>query len=274
LQFNLVLKSSVKSILLFFFILIIQIVSLAAILIFSFKIELRNVLNSENIPDLAKYLYLGFLYFFMLINLYLFDSNNFLAVFNLSKIKLINFAKGFLIAFISLLVLYFIEVFSGIIGVKYFTIKFALLTQIFIFSFIIALIEELLFRNFIFRKLKEDFSLITALIVSGYIYGQLHFLKFDISLKQIILPLTGLFFIGIILAFVFYHRDLWFSIGMHTAWIILISYTTQESLFMVNPEYSLLTGGYYPIGGVSGIFMAVILLYGLKIFLARRYDLI
>lgn len=259
-KFNLSVKPSVKSILLFFFLLLVQIITLAGILIFLFKIEFKDIINQKNIPDLAKYLYLGFLYLFMLLNLYLFDPKNFLGSFYLSRIRLMNFSGGFLFAFLSLLLLYILESVAGFIEVRPFTTDFALLAQIIFLSFIIALIEELLFRNFIFRKLKEDFSLKTALIISAYIYAQLHFLKFGLKLSEIILPLTGLFFIGIILAYTFYYRDLWFSIGLHMAWIILITYTTRESLFIINPEYNLLTGGYYPIAGILGIIMTIILL--------------
>jgi membrane protease YdiL (CAAX protease family) len=261
LRFNFPVKPGVKAILLFFSLLILQIISLAGILILSFKIEIENVINQKNIPDLAKYLYLGGLYFFMLFNLHLFDRENFRKAFYLSRHRLKHFSKGFLVAFLSLLGLYILENILGFLEFTAFTINFILLGEIFFSSFIIAMTEELLFRNFIFRKLKDDYKLNTAMIISAYIYAQLHFLKFGLSFSQIILPLTGLFFIGIILAYTFYKIDLWFSTGMHMAWIILITYTTRESLLIVNPEYNMLTGGYYPIGGILGIIMAIILLY-------------
>jgi membrane protease YdiL (CAAX protease family) len=264
LKFSFTGNASVKSILLFFFSLLIQIIFLAGILIFAFQINLTDVLNQKNIPEPAKYLYLGFLYIFMLLDLYLFDRRNFLAAFYGSRDRLLYFAKGFAAAFFSLLFLYILEAGLGFIAVRPFMPDLMLLGQVAIFSLIIALVEELLFRNFIFRKLREAYSLNTALIISGYIYGQLHFLKFGLKLSEIILPLTGLFFIGVILAYTFHTRDLWFSIGMHTAWIILITYTTRESLFILNSDYNLLTGGYYPIAGLGGIIMSVILLFKLQ----------
>jgi membrane protease YdiL (CAAX protease family) len=271
LQFSLPVKPSVKSILLFFAMLIIQVITLAAILILAFQIPFRDVIDQQNIPEPAKYLYLGFLNIFMLFNLYHLDPLNFTAALKLSLPKVKNFGKGFLIAFSALLSLYTIETAAGFLEISSMRLNIALL-PIFFFSLVIALTEELLFRNFIFRKLKEDYSLKTALIVSGYIYAQLHFVKFNITFMEIILPLTGLFFIGVILAYVFYFRDLWFSIGMHTAWIILITFTTQQAVFKINPGYYLLTGGYYPIGGAFGILMSIILLIGLRKYLGEKMN--
>jgi membrane protease YdiL (CAAX protease family) len=258
--------SAVNSIAFFFFLSLIQIFIIAGLLIFGFSLKISDLTAQKNIPETAKLIYFISLYIFLLINLFLLDSKNFTNVFKISKKKIIFLFSGFLISSASLIVLYSLENTFNLININTFHIDSFLLIKCFILSLFVAIIEELVFRNFIFRKLFTSYSLKTSLIASSYIYGQLHFLKFDLKPEQILIPLTGLFFIGMILAYSFYKFDIWLSIGLHMGWVILISYTNQSGSFIPDKTHLLLTGGLYPIGGILGNLIVIILFFIFLIF--------
>jgi len=254
-------KSPIKQISFFFILLILEILILSTSLIFAFNININDAISQKNIPDIAKNIYVSVLYILVLANLYFLDKKNFIDVFKLKKQSAIYFFCGLSLGLIFLTVLYLIETIFNFIQIDQISINFLLIFKIFVLGFFVALLEELLFRNFIFRKLQENYKPITAFCVSSYIYSQLHFLRFDINFLEIILPLIGLFFTGIVFAYAFLKFNLWFSIGLHTAWIFLISFTTQISMFIIDKEYFIFTGGYYPVGGIFGILLILLMLF-------------
>jgi len=259
-------NSPIKLIFCFFILLILEILFLSSSLILVFKISISDTINQKNIPDIAKYIYISMLYIFILSNLYFLDKVNFLSIFKIKIKNIQHFFSGFLLGFGFLIFLYTLETILKFIQIKQININPLLILQIFIFSFCIALVEELLFRNFIFRKLNEKYKAIPAFCFSSYIYAQLHFLRFDLNFIEIILPLIGLFFVGILLSYLFVKYSLWFSIGVHTIWIILISFTTQTSIFIVDKKYILFTGGYYPVAGIFGILLLLFMIFIIKNF--------
>ncbi|MFN8670880.1 MAG: CPBP family intramembrane glutamic endopeptidase [Candidatus Sericytochromatia bacterium] len=129
-----------------------------------------------------------------------------------------------------------------------------------ILSFLIAFIEEVLFRSFFFRIIKEKTTNIKAYFISSYIYTQSHFLNFNLPIKSIYLNFIGLFILGLILNLFYDKKGLFYSIGFHTAIIFVISLINVNNVFEINENYIFLSGGLNPLNGFLGVFYALILL--------------
>ncbi len=244
----------------FFISLILEIILIAIFLLLIFGLNINDLIKN-NITETVKNTYLTLLYISLIFNLYYFSKDDFIAVFKIDKQKIIFFMKGLAVGTLFLLTLYSIELVNKLIEIKVFYFNPTLILKVTITSFLISLTEELLFRNFLFKNLSTNNNITTSMIISSYIYAQLHFLRFDLSFIRIILPIIGLFFVGMILSYCYYKKDFWYSVGLHFSWVMMISYTTQANMFMVNEKYILLSGGYYPIAGLLGIMLTIILLF-------------
>lgn len=244
----------------FFISLVLEIILIAIFLLFTFSLNINDLITN-NITETVKNTYLTLLYLSLICNLYYFSKDDFIDVFKINKQRIIFFIKGLTIGSLFLLTLYSIELLNKLIEIKYFYFDPILILKVVVTSFLIALTEELLFRNFIFKNLTKSNNLTKSMIISSYIYAQLHFLRLDLSFIRIIFPIIGLFFVGMILSHCYYKKDFWYSVGLHFSWVMMISYTTQANLFIVNEKYILLSGGYYPIAGLIGIMLTIILLF-------------
>jgi len=222
-----------------------------------------NVRFDYNIPERAKLIFSISSYLFILKNLYFFDPEGLTIVFKKETKKLRHFSFGFTAGITTLIFLYIGEIFAGYALLVKFKIDFYLLISVILGAFFVALGEELFFRNFLFKKIHATSGLTTATIISAYIYAQAHFLKLDKTLIEMLLPLTGLFFLGISLAYVCYRYDFWTAVGLHAGWIVPISYSTIDKTFKFFPEFTKITGDYYPIAGYFGLLMALIFLFSL-----------
>lgn len=131
-------------------------------------------------------------------------------------------AQGLLIGFIlQSLTILIIFLFAGfkIISVSSLTTLIIPFTV----AFTVAIIEETLLRGIIFRITEEKLGSITALIISGIIFGALHLINPHVT----ILSAICISIIGVLLSAAYMcYRNLWFPIAIHFAWNF-----TQNGIF-------------------------------------------
>lgn len=81
-----------------------------------------------------------------------------------------------------------------------------------------GVIEEVIFRGFIFNIFERRHSTNIAIIVSSIIFGILHFSGFNQEFSWL-MSITSSLFVGIMLAQAYLlFRNIWFPIGIHFAW--------------------------------------------------------
>ena len=121
-----------------------------------------------------------------------------------------------------------------------------------------SILEETLFRGFIFRIIEEKLGSYIAMIISGFLFGILHFIDPNCSLfEALLISIPGLL---LVVAYM-YSRNLWFPIAIHFAWnftqdFIYGVYETGRSLIIPTLEGSKwFTGG---VIGVEGSIQAII----------------
>ncbi|MDB5096975.1 MAG: abortive infection protein [Cyanobacteria bacterium RYN_339] len=126
--------------------------------------------------------------------------------------------------------------------------------------------EELLFRGFIYRTLRRGWGVPASVLASSTFYAGLHFLRLDLAWTQVFTPFLGLTLAGALLSWAVERtRSLAPAIGLHAAWVFLFLLTDGHHLIGYPPPTNWLTGGGYPLGGVS----ALVLLLALWALLAR-----
>ena len=120
-----------------------------------------------------------------------------------------------------------------------------------------SILEETLFRGFIFRIIEEKLGSYNAMLISGLLFGIVHYSDLNCSLIEALLIVIP----GLLLAVAYmYSRNLWFPIAIHFAWnftqdYIYGVYETGGSLIISKLEGSKwLTGGV----GVEGTIQAFI----------------
>lgn len=124
--------------------------------------------------------------------------------------------------------------------------------------------EELLFRGFIFQTLRRGLALPVAMAGSAWLYAQVHFLRFDLHWHTLVMPFTGLFLAGLVLAWTSYRsRSIWLSVGLHSAWVYVFVLSDRQKLLVYPIEHNWLTGGGYPLAGWAGLSMLAALGLGL-----------
>lgn len=256
--------SASKKIFYFFILVLSQFVFIAITFIWILKINSDDLIN-DKVPQNIKNIYFAFMYICLLFNLKLLSDQPYIRILNL-KYKIKNILKGLLIGFATIGLYYIALTYLGYFNFVYNSFNFYLFIEITIISFFIAFLEEMIFRDFIFRELLKKYSANNSIIISAYIYAQLHFLRFNLHFYEIIIPLISLLIVGIILGKIYLSQNIFNSIGIHWGWIIYISYINQTQIFKVNHNI-LLTGGLYP---PSGLFSCLTLLF---VFLLMKKDL-
>jgi membrane protease YdiL (CAAX protease family) len=124
--------------------------------------------------------------------------------------------------------------------------------------------EELLFRGFVLQTLRRGFDTPVAMAGSAWLYALVHFLRFDLVWHQVVLPFTGLFCAGLLLAWAALRtRTIWLSVGLHAGWVALFLLADRFHLFDYRVETNALTGGGYPLGGPLGIALVLLVWAGL-----------
>ena len=127
----------------------------------------------------------------------------------------------------------------------------------------VGLAEELLFRGWLLEELKNQFGLKKAIITQAFIFSTVH-IGFDLPLLQMISILTGLFFLGILLALLRLkdNNSLWGCIGLHGGLVGLWFITNNGLLFISKDSPKWLVGpgsvNTNPLGGLFGISIMII----------------
>jgi membrane protease YdiL (CAAX protease family) len=251
-----------KKIPLFFVFLILEFLfTFVLIKIFS-DISLADFFLEENQSEKTKTFYIIFLYISIIANIYLVDSKNLNLILS-EKNKVANFFKSWLYGFIILSFYFFINTILGFISINSnldYLFLFETSSKFIFISFFVGFIEELLFRNFIFKNISKDTSFFKADLISAYIYTQAHFLNFSLGLKNIILPFIGIFILGRLLNKFYQKKGLFFSIGFHSSLVFIISVVNITTFFQIKEDYIFLSGGNSPLSGFLGILFVFILL--------------
>lgn len=169
-------------------------------------------------------------------------------------------------------------------------ISLALLT-----AFIIALLEEPLFRGLIFISLKNKISVLAAVFFSAFYYALVHFLqnKTEISANElnllssfqlaagafanlfnpsILSAFIALLMVGVFLAMIRLKipNSLGWCIGCHTAWVLQIKLSKEFFNTDFNSDYGYLVSHY---DGVIGSLVSVWLLLAMAVYwIYQRYS--
>lgn len=128
-----------------------------------------------------------------------------------------------------------------------------LLLPVLILSLLISLIEELIFRGYIFTTLITDNSVLIAAIVSSSIFAVLHLIW---DRKQTIPQLPGLWLMGMVLvaARVLTNDTIYFSLGLHAGWIWGLTCIDSADLLSYKHQSHWFTGiQQQPLAGIAGI---------------------
>ena len=126
--------------------------------------------------------------------------------------------------------------------------------------------EEVLFRGFVLQTLRRGFDTSIAMAGSAWLYAIVHFLRFDLVWHQVVLPFTGLFLAGLLLAWAALRtRSIWLSVGLHTGWVAIFLLADRFKLLAYPPPTNWLTGGGYPLGGPLGLALVLVVWAGLAL---------
>lgn len=120
-------------------------------------------------------------------------------------------------------------------------------------SLVISLIEELVFRGYIFSTLLADNSFFIAAIASSLVFAVLHLVW---ERKQTIPQLPGLWLMGMVLvmARMLSNNTIYLSLGLHAGWIWGLTCIDSASLLSYKHQDHWFTGiKQQPLAGVAGI---------------------
>lgn len=128
-----------------------------------------------------------------------------------------------------------------------------LLLPILILSLLISLVEEVIFRGYIFTTLLSDRSVLVAAIASSLIFAVLHLIW---DRKETIPQLPGLWLMGMVLvaARVLTNDTIYFSLGLHAGWIWGLTCIDSANLLSYKHQNHWFTGiKQQPLAGIAGI---------------------
>lgn len=196
-----------------------------------------------------------------------------------------GFGYGLLIMTVNLALLFLLEVrVADLAGDDSFSVWVKTLGNSLLIGFLVAFLEELLFRGVLLGEMKRHCGSLCAVAVSAFYYAGIHFLRgeTDIPLsgpewysgfKVIGDAFSNLFFaehldsflallaLGIFLGCVRIHvkTSLGYCIGMHASWVFLIKITKRYSDLNPFSPWSGLVGGYDHIIGYPTALLLMLL---------------
>ena len=132
------------------------------------------------------------------------------------------------------------------------------LLPILLLSLLISVIEESVFRGYIFITLIDDYSLWWGAAISSLIFALLHLIW---ERKETLPQIPGLWLMGmvLILARIIDSNSLGLAIGLHAAWIWGLTCIDSAELITYSKKDSWLTGfNQQPLAGIAGILCLVI----------------
>lgn len=147
------------------------------------------------------------------------------------------------------------------------------LVSLLLVSFIIGLIEELVFRGVFVYFFNTDYSLLITAIISSVIFALLHLIW---EQENTIPQLPGLFVMGMVLfySYTITNYNLGLAIGLHSGWVLILACMDTFDLYSYNPDFSgwLIGKKGQPLGSVMGLM--VLLLTTIFLWLSSHFALI
>ena len=168
--------------------------------------------------------------------------------------------SGIIIGLLSLIIVFALESIFNLVVWHWENTKelLSLILPVFLLSLFVSLIEELVFRGYIFTTLAKDYSYWIAAMMSSLIFALLHLIW---ERKETLPQIPGLWLMGIILvgARIVDNNSLGLAIGLHASWIWGLTCIDSAGLLTYNKPNSWLTGlNQQPLAGVAGISCLVI----------------
>ena len=144
-------------------------------------------------------------------------------------------------------------------------------------TFGVGFAEELIFRGWLLEELKNQFELKKALILQSSIFSIVH-IGFNLPFWQMISILTGLFLLGIFLAFLRLKNDnsLWGCIGLHGG-LVGSWFLVNNGLFDISKDVPIWIVGpgninTNPLGGFGGISLLFFLCFLYFFILKKKFN--
>lgn len=134
----------------------------------------------------------------------------------------------------------------------------SLIFPIFFLSLSISVVEELVFRGYIFSTLLADNSIWIAAVTSSLIFALLHLVW---EKNQTLPQVPGLWLMGLVLvgARVVGSDSLYLAIGLHTGWILGLTCIDSAELVTYRYQSHWITGvNQQPLAGAAGILCLMI----------------
>ncbi|MGQ4832559.1 MAG: CPBP family intramembrane glutamic endopeptidase [Candidatus Asgardarchaeia archaeon] len=176
---------------------------------------------------------------------------------------------------IGLIVVLFLSLDLATIEIAKENIAFETFIITFLNFFILAMIEEIVFRGYMISVLKKAFSALNSILISGLLFALLHIFTPNFS----IISFIQLFTAGALLGFAYIKtRNIYTVTAFHFAWNISeglifglpVSGHRYQGIIKINPLDNILTGGAYgPEGGLIGVVITVLIFIMLIIFYCR-----
>ena len=172
----------------------------------------------------------------------------------------VSIVLGLVIAFLSLFIVFSLESALNLVSWHFSNLQqlLTLFLPILLLGLAISLIEESIFRGYVFTTLVQDNSYWLAATVSSIIFALLHLIW---EQKETFPQLPGLWLMGMILigARLFNNGNIGLAIGLHAGWICGLTCIDSAQLLTYKQENSLLTGiNQQPLAGVAGILCLII----------------
>lgn len=191
---------------------------------------------------------------------------------NRTKDIVVGILLGALIMGAGYLLLYLL----GEIQFSRMVLNFTDLTLIILHFFIVALVEEVLFRGYILRNLMISFNKYVALILSSALFSLMHGFNPNVSSFSLI----GLFLAGVLLGATYiFTKNLWFPIALHFSWnlfqsLLGFNVSGQDSYSIVEHqirEANLINGGAFGFeGSYLSIVVQLVLIFGIIYYYDRK----
>jgi len=170
-----------------------------------------------------------------------------------------SIAWGLGLSIVSLIVVFVLE--SALNLVSWHWVNFRQLLTLFVpillLALLISLVEESIFRGYVFSTLVQDNSYWLAATISSIIFASLHLIW---EQKETIPQLPGLWLMGtvLILARLVNGGSIGLAIGLHAGWIWGLTCIDSAQLLTYNKKNSWLTGiNQQPLAGIAGILCLV-----------------
>lgn len=169
-----------------------------------------------------------------------------------------------------------LEILAGLVKVEGFDFNFSLLVSFFIFQLLVAAGEEISFRGYILKNLKDEIGIKNAISLSSFMFATIHipsFIYYRLDISRIMLAFMVIGLLGAVVSIIYLNYGLISAIAFHFAWNFLqynifnLSETQPGIMEISYMESNLLTGGNY--GPEAGILGFIVVLFALIILVKK-----